>query len=348
MFGERQTRPLFSIAGIPVGISPWHFALLAMLFFQLLKKSLPLGLGVVLIASFSVLAHELGHAMVARYFRLQPRIQLSSFGGLTYHEPTHRPRDHFLITAAGPATNFLLGGLIWMVLPSGDSMLPEILLWGVYVNVVWGVFNLVPIWPLDGGILLLVILRKVVKGGLRADRAVHMLGLGLSVLGALWALSGGGGLLMVFILGMTGMYNWRALQALGRSPVRHETKAHEPVRDMLVQARDAYQSGDFDTAIRLSHQARAEPFLSLEEVRHVWHILALSSARLAQYDDAIRYAERLPESLEMAQVLAVCIVALDDAQRARKFLVSPAARLIDAERQETLRVLARRANGAAG
>ena len=257
MYGEYQTRPLFSIGGIPVGISPWHFALLAMIFFELFKKSLPLGLGVVLIASFSVLAHEMGHALMARYFRLRPRIQLISFGGLTYHEPTHRPRDQFLITAAGPATNFLLGGLIYMILPSGESMLPEILIWGVYVNVIWGIFNLVPIWPLDGGILVLVILRKVVKGGGRADRAVHVIGLGLSVIGAIWALSGGGGLLMVFIFGMTGMDNWRALKAVERSPVRHETKAHEPVRDMLVQARDAYQRSDFDTAIRLSQIGRA-------------------------------------------------------------------------------------------
>jgi len=347
LYGQYQTRPLFSIAGIPVGVSPWHFALLAMIFFELFKKSLALGFGVVLIASFSVLMHEMGHAMMARYFRLQPRIQLISFGGLTYHQPTHRPRDQFLITAAGPATNFLLGFLLWFVLPAGESMLPEILVYGVYVNIIWGIFNLIPIWPLDGGILLLVVLRKVVTGGLRADRAVHIIGLGLSGLGALWALSSSGGLLMVFILAMTGMDNWRMLQAIGKSPVRHETKAHEPVRDLLVSARDAYQAEDFDTAIRLSHQARSEPFLSLEEVKHVWHILALSSARLTRYDDAIRYAERLPESLEMAQVQVVCIQALGEPERARTFLASPAARLVDAERQAALRELARKSNGAA-
>ena len=339
MYGRYNTRPLFSLLGIPVSISPWHFALLAMIFYAWFKQSVPLGLGVVIIASFSVLMHELGHAMVARHFHLRPSISLISFGGVTHRQPTHRPRDQFLVTAAGPATNFLLAIVFTVLAPDGDAMLAQILHTGIWINIIWGVFNLAPVWPLDGGILTLVVLRKFMPHGDRADRAVHWLGVILSGVGALWALASGS-ILMMFILGMTGLDNWRMLQALGASPVRHQTKAHAPVRDLLVEARQAYEASDFDTATRLCHQARAEPFLSLEEVRHVWHILALSAARQARYADAIRYAERLTDSLEMAQVQVVCIEALGEAERARKFLSSPAAQLVDRARLDSLRSLA--------
>ena len=347
LYGRYNTRPLFSIAGIPVSISPWHFALLGMIFYAWFKQSVPLGIGVVIIASFSVLMHEMGHALVARYFHLRPSISLISFGGVTHHQPTRRPRDQFLVTAAGPATNFLLALILAIVSPSGDAMLAQVLYTGMWVNAIWGVFNLAPVWPLDGGILLLVILRKLMPRGDRADRAVHWTGVIVSGLGGLWALSSGS-ILLLFILGMTGFDNWRMLQALGRSPVRHETESHAPVRDMLVQARSAYEKGEFDTATRLCHQARAEPFLSLDEVRHVWQILALSAARQGRFDDAIRFAERLPDSAEMAQVQVACIQALDEAARASKFLASPSARLVDSERLAALRELSRRSPGAVG
>lgn len=340
MYGRYNTRPLFSLLGIPVSVSPWHFALLAMIFYAWFKQSVPLGVGVVIVASFSVLMHEMGHALVARHFHLRPAISLISFGGVTHHQPTGRPRDQFLVTAAGPATNFLLAVVLTIVAPDGDAMLAQILHTGVWINVIWGVFNLAPVWPLDGGILTLVALRKFMPHGDRADRAVHWLGIVVSGLGVLWALSTGS-MLMMFILGMTGFDNWRMLQALGQSPVRHQTKAHAPVRDLLVDARNAYESGDFDAATRLCHQARAEPFLSLEEVRHVWHILALSAARQARYADAIRYAERLTESSEMAQVQVVCILALGEPERARRFLASPAAQLVDRARLDSLRDLAK-------
>lgn len=345
MYGSYNTRPLFSIAGIPVSVSMWHFALLGFIFYALFKQSFALGIGVVILASFSVLMHEMGHALVCKAFGLRPRISLIGFGGLTHHDPTHRPRDQFLVTAAGPAVNFALALLLYLVAPSGDSLLPTVLAYGMYVNLIWGVFNLVPVYPLDGGILLLVVLRLLMPRGGRADRAVHIVGLVLSGLGVIWALSSGQ-MLLLFILAMTGMDNWRMLQAVESSPVRHETKTHAPVRDLLVQARQAYERADFDTAVRLCHQARAEPFLSLEEMRHVWHILALSAARRGQYEDAIRYAERIVGSPEMAQVRAVCILALKDAGRARALIHSPDRSLVSEEQGRALTDLARQADGA--
>lgn len=341
MYGPYPGRPHFSVLGIPVHISMWHGVLMGVLFYQLLRQDGALGIGVIIIASFSVLMHELGHAFVSRYFRLAPRVALVGFGGLCYHEPARRPRDQFLITAAGPAMNFLLALLFELLQPTAAGTLASILYYAVVINIVWGAYNLLPIYPLDGGVLTQVVLNKLIPRGDQADRITHWTGVVLGgALGAWGLLSGQ--FFVGIIMGFAAFENWQQLQVMERSPVRHETRKHTSVRELLKQARTAYSQGNLDAAARLCHQARAEPFVSIEEARHIWHMLALTAARQQKYEDAIRYAERLPSSAEMAQIQAVCVLALAEPGRARTFLSTSSAALVDAPQLESLRVLARR------
>lgn len=130
---------------------------------------------VALAASFlffgSVLAHELSHAVVARARGIPvSRITLFLFGGVAEMEDEPKsPKDELLMTIVGPAMSLAIGGLAILIAsllaPDTVAVLPDqpevamrslgpvatLLMWLGPVNVVLGLFNLVPGFPLDGG-----------------------------------------------------------------------------------------------------------------------------------------------------------------------------------------------------
>lgn len=123
-----------------------------------------------LICSFFVCVtlHELGHSLTARRYGVQvPRILLLPIGGMAEmdHIP-RRPSAEFLITLAGPAVNFVLAGLLlpftWREALGLAGMAPhstaELLFQLFWANLVMGLFNFLPIYPMDGGRILRSIL----------------------------------------------------------------------------------------------------------------------------------------------------------------------------------------------
>lgn len=108
-----------------------------------------------------VVLHELGHSLTARRYGVRvPRILLLPIGGMAeFDRIPRRPAAELLITVAGPAVNFalvlLLAPFVWRALLglreievfSTDDMLAQ--LW--WANLVMGVFNLLPVFPMDGG-----------------------------------------------------------------------------------------------------------------------------------------------------------------------------------------------------
>ena len=111
------------------------------------------GLIFILVAFGSVLLHELGHAVVARYLGIPiAGIELHFFGGAAKLAGQPKtPSDEIAIAAAGPAVSFALGG-IGMVLAAitGWSALATL----GWLNLVIGAFNLIPALPMDGGRIL--------------------------------------------------------------------------------------------------------------------------------------------------------------------------------------------------
>jgi Zn-dependent protease len=106
----------------------------------------------------SILIHEFGHALAGRSFGLTPQIRLYAMGGVTSWAGA-RDVSHgkdILISLAGPFAGFLFGGAVLalgMLAPQireseFNSILFTDLLW---VNFGWGLINLLPIFPLDGG-----------------------------------------------------------------------------------------------------------------------------------------------------------------------------------------------------
>ncbi len=155
----------FSLLGFPVRISPvfWVVALL-------LGGSQPPAYAVVWVGAVlvSIVVHELGHAVLQRAFGGQPEIVLYAFGGyasaIGVRESWWR---NVLIALAGPFAGFFLAGLVWGYVrlvgaPDSDLALSflDALLW---INIVWGVLNLFPIWPLDGGRVAREVLTLLMK-----------------------------------------------------------------------------------------------------------------------------------------------------------------------------------------
>jgi len=121
-----------------------------------------------LLAFFAcVVLHEFGHSFTAMHFGIGVRrILLMPIGGMAEFESIPRePRRELLITLAGPAVNFVIAGVLWLVLPrdisfDDDSLAAEaltLLSFGHLLlrwNLVMGCFNFLPAFPMDGGRIL--------------------------------------------------------------------------------------------------------------------------------------------------------------------------------------------------
>jgi len=142
---------------------------------------------------FSVYVHELGHAFAARHYRRGPiDITLTGLGGYTrMARPSPTPRAGLLVSLAGPLVGMALGILSFVGLfLFASTPLGPVLYQLVYVNIVWSLFNLVPMYPLDGGQVLLYFLLER-TGRSTALRATGWVSVVMVALVALAAFSAG-------------------------------------------------------------------------------------------------------------------------------------------------------------
>jgi len=136
----------------------------------------------------SLLAHELAHSLVARSRGIPVRnITLFLFGGVSNIErDPDSPKSEFLVSIVGPLTSFVIGVVLILIVraagrPVGTMSnarhtleqlgpISVMLLWLGSINVLLGVFNLIPGFPLDGGRLLRSILWSITGDLRRATR----------------------------------------------------------------------------------------------------------------------------------------------------------------------------------
>ena len=150
---------LGSIRGTPIDID-FSFFILILLFVVLNydpQKGIQYALLWIPVIFISVLVHELAHAATIGIFGFgSSQIILVGMGGVTINSRQARAWQDMLISVAGPASSFGLGFATWAVVRTvpqykNDPMLEALLPVLVYANIGWGLFNLIPTPPLDGG-----------------------------------------------------------------------------------------------------------------------------------------------------------------------------------------------------
>lgn len=219
----RQSLRLGSIAGIPVGIN-WGLLLIAAFFvFNLAVGILPATAPGAAIATYwvfgvfgvigffgSILAHELGHSLVAQRNGIRVRsITLWLLGGVAELErEADDPGVEFRVAVAGPAVSVGLavafGGLAWTVSAVlGGPVLGATLGYLALLNGMLAVFNMIPAAPLDGGRVLSAALWKRstnrYEARARSARAGEIFGTALLTIGLVGFLFGAGTLLLAIV-----------------------------------------------------------------------------------------------------------------------------------------------------
>lgn len=173
----------FVFFGFPVRISGM-FWLNALLFGIENPQQLVIGLAVLLV---SIFVHELGHALAFRHFGIPSQIWLVMGGGFCMPDQFGyspwgnnrsgrlRPAEQIMVSFAGPLAGFILAAIVILLVKStggsvdillGRFNLPYIeassgnpdammlnfaIQWALWINIFYGLLNLLPVYPLDGG-----------------------------------------------------------------------------------------------------------------------------------------------------------------------------------------------------
>ena len=181
-----------------------------------------------------VLIHEFGHQLACRSVGGQTHdIILWPLGGVAYVTPPQRPGAQLWSIAAGPLVNVILfpilSGMIWLTrLANWEEIMPNayffvLSVW--YINLVLLIFNMLPIYPLDGGQILRSLLWFVFGRvqSLMIASVIGFVGVAGLIVYAIFAQSFWLGILCVFISMncWNGFQGARAMAKVAKSP-RHE------------------------------------------------------------------------------------------------------------------------------
>jgi len=204
----------FSIFNIPVRVMPWFWITLALIGGALGadSKQAIFNILLFLIAGFiSILVHELGHALTAKHFGKRVEIVLQAFGGYAAYSggaPLSRPKT-FMITAAGPGVQILLGLVVLAFANTFEAMSPQALyfLRVLYaISFIWAILNLLPVLPMDGGRLMETILgpqriRLTLKISMAVAIGIGLLSLAFNI-----------GIILPVFMGFMAYESYKALQ----------------------------------------------------------------------------------------------------------------------------------------
>ncbi len=252
--------PLGRIFGVPIKVHFTFFFLLAYVYYLWTHgaSSHKAGLLAVLFTCVlfaCVLAHELGHSLMARAFGTRTRsIVLLPIGGVALLE--HIPREPYkeiLIALAGPFVSVLLSALFFFLSPApgakeslemaqhfSDLSLGDFATILFVINAILVVFNLIPAFPMDGGRVFRGLLSLALgweRGTIWAVRIGQTFAFGFIVLGLLWPDGGHIGLLLAGFFILFGAAEEGRLARI-RGALEGATAANAMLRTFVVLAPD--------------------------------------------------------------------------------------------------------------
>ena len=165
MFGqvnETEFDLRFSLFGVPVRVHPGFWIVGLIMGSSALREENGLAVLAIWIGVFfvSILVHEMGHALAIRRCGWQPNVVLHYMGGYAAYVPTWNDTHwrSIFVSFAGPGSGFLLYGLVllfeeWYVNQHGgrNALIRDAIHQLKWINLWWGLVNLLPVLPLDGG-----------------------------------------------------------------------------------------------------------------------------------------------------------------------------------------------------
>lgn len=196
----RKSFKLTTLFDIPVEVNYSWFIILGLVVFTLASGYFPLtnpelptsihwliAVIAALLLFASLLAHEFAHAIVAKRNNLPiSGITLFVFGGVAHmEEEPASPHIEFKMAIAGPLMSFFLATLFYVLTNLAYQVgLPNVVLaitnYLMLINIVVGIFNLIPGFPLDGGRIFRALLWHFMKDLQRATRIAARLGKGFA------------------------------------------------------------------------------------------------------------------------------------------------------------------------
>ena len=211
--------PQFVIFGFPVRVELFFFVTMWLISSGAGDIGIQLAIGAV--AGASLLIHELGHAFVFRRFGGGDiSIRLMGFGGVTTCRTSggFSPMQHVAISSAG-----VISELLFVVLPAfvvltsmnPSGVLRTVLVYAIWINIIWVVFNILPVLDLDGGHIVQHLAHQVT--GRDQTKAVRYLSVGAAAATAFFAYQIGfvfAALFMAFMI----YSNIQAIMAMNRGP----------------------------------------------------------------------------------------------------------------------------------
>nr|AYM54539.1 hypothetical protein [Racemicystis crocea] len=292
----------------------------------------------------SVLVHEFGHAFAVMRHRIEPEITLHGLGGATTWRPIFQlgRLDMIVISAAGPAAGFALGGLVYALtrfapglvykLPPLGQVAIDQLLW---VNIGWGIINLLPVMPFDGGHILEQALgpkRIRIAAGISFLVGMLIAGLSLYFFKSWWT---------AMLFGMGAVQSYQRFQAEAPAepaarPARreqaNETEMVPPeLAALLRSARHALNEERFDRARALSQKVLegdgGAVKVTAGAAREALEVLAwthLLEGRAQAASDVIEQARRYGEP--DAALVGAVLLARGELGKARRVLEEARAR----------------------
>jgi Zn-dependent protease/predicted transcriptional regulator len=129
----------------------------------------------------SVLLHELAHSFVARARGLPVKnIVLFIFGGVSnIEQEPHSANTEFLMAFVGPLVSLIIGALCYgllLLVRGSRSPIEDLLIYLASANILLGIFNLLPGFPLDGGRVLRSIVWKITGNQYRGTQVATIVG----------------------------------------------------------------------------------------------------------------------------------------------------------------------------
>ncbi len=345
----------FRVAGIPIEVHPSHLVIaffIALVFGQgpgradrwpathLLQADgvdrwITLAACVVLwflMIVGSILAHELGHALMGRKLGHQTEIHLLGLGGLTRMPGADSMPWHHdvLFTMAGPGAGLVLANVAGLIhLATGShAFIPSPLRYvfeGLFLaNLAWSVMNLLPVASLDGGRVVSTMLIHVF--GARGFLISQVLSLGMIAMAAAWAISRSDVLFtaLLMILSLRSMAN---IRAYFRGEIAFRSLAH-PNALQLQQCEALVRSGRLEeAAAELRRLIESKASGPVRDRSHV--MLGLISLRKGDGKSALEHFAMSHRSAVPVQAQAAALALVNDDASALPLWVMAARRQPD-------------------